>query len=503
MPTFKIKVKWGKEIFQDVEVDTDEEPMVFKAQLMALTGVQPERQKVMLKGAIISDDSWEKTKLRDGAMVLMMGTKDEDMPAQPQEKTKFIEDMDDAEISKAMEMPAGLQNLGNTCYMNATVQCLKSIPELRENLAKFTGTVSLGGGTDNESITAALRDLYSTMDKGNNVPPIILLQVLHNAFPRFAERGEGGGYQQQDANECWIEILRMLQAKVPATSNSTKTNAIEQFLGIECTAETKCVESETEEPTHSVEKFLQYSCFIDKDVKYLHTGLKNRLQENIEKHSPSLDRNAQYVKTMSISRLPGYITIQMVRFHYKQSRTEGEAGVNAKVLKDVKFPVMLDMFEMCGQELQEKIKPRRTEFKEYEDWLVTQAQAGGKGKVKTEALLAEKIAQDAAEYEDWWFPEDEGSNNSGYYVLQAVLTHKGRSSNSGHYVGWVRQKGENWLKCDDDEVSPIHEEDVLKLSGGGDWHTAYLLVYGPRKLPKERGQVTDATPAAAEDMETS
>jgi len=503
MPTFKIKVKWGKEIFQDVEVDTDEEPMVFKAQLMALTGVQPERQKVMLKGAIISDDSWEKTKLRDGAMVLMMGTKDEDMPAQPQEKTKFIEDMDDAEISKAMEMPAGLQNLGNTCYMNATVQCLKSIPELRENLAKFTGTVSLGGGTDNESITAALRDLYSTMDKGNNVPPIILLQVLHNAFPRFAERGEGGGYQQQDANECWIEILRMLQAKVPATSSSTKTNAIEQFLGIECTAETKCVESETEEPTHSVEKFLQYSCFIDKDVKYLHTGLKNRLQENIEKHSPSLDRNAQYVKTMSISRLPGYITIQMVRFHYKQSRTEGEAGVNAKVLKDVKFPVMLDMFEMCGQELQEKIKPRRTEFKEYEDWLVTQAQAGGKGKVKTEALLAEKIAQDAAEYEDWWFPEDEGSNNSGYYVLQAVLTHKGRSSNSGHYVGWVRQKGENWLKCDDDEVSPIHEEDVLKLSGGGDWHTAYLLVYGPRKLPKERGQVTDATPAAAEDMETS
>ena len=40
MPSFKIKVKWGKEVFQDVEVNTDEEPMVFKAQLMALTGVQ-------------------------------------------------------------------------------------------------------------------------------------------------------------------------------------------------------------------------------------------------------------------------------------------------------------------------------------------------------------------------------------------------------------------------------------------------------------------------------
>ena len=90
-------------------------------------------------------------------------------------------------------------------------------------------------------------------------------------------------------------------------------------------------------------------------------------------------------------------------------------------------------------------------------------------------------------------------------MLQAVLTHKGRSSNSGHYVGWVRQKGETWLKCDDDEVSPVHEEDVLKLSGGGDWHTAYLLLYGPRKLPKVRGQAPESsTPAAAEGtMDTS
>ena len=108
MPEFKIKVKWGKEIFQDVEVNTDEEPMVFKAQLFALTGVQPERQKVMLKGAIL-DQSWEKVRVKDGIMMLMMGTKDEDMPSQPIEKTKFVEDMDERELSRAMDMPAGLQ----------------------------------------------------------------------------------------------------------------------------------------------------------------------------------------------------------------------------------------------------------------------------------------------------------------------------------------------------------------------------------------------------------
>ena len=139
--------------------------------------------------------------------------------------------------------------------------------------------------------------------------------MLHNAFPRFAERGEGGGYQQQDANECWVEILRMLQvlslvnlyltseyytlsilqARTPSTESSTKDSAVEQFLGIECSSETKCAEvlyltfvlsvyyfvlqAEGEEPTKSVEKFLQFSCYIDKDCKYLHTGLKNRLSK--------------------------------------------------------------------------------------------------------------------------------------------------------------------------------------------------------------------------------
>ena len=69
--------------------------------------------------------------------------------------------------------------------------------------------------------------------------------------------------------------------------------------------------------------------------------------------------------------------------------------------------------------------------------------------------------------ENYSFDDDVGSNNSGYYELQAVLTHKGRSSNSGHYVAWVKYKGDTWIECNDDDVNPIHVEDVLKLSGGG------------------------------------
>ena len=95
------------------------------------------------------------------------------------------------------------------------------------------------------------------------------------------------------------------------------------------------------------------------------------------------------------------------------------------------------------------------------------------------------------------------------------MTHKGRSSNSGHYVAWTRYKGESWIECNDDTINPIHVEDVMKLSGGGDWHTAYLLLYGPRKLMKyqkeEENTATEAESISSngasvkgdEKMETS
>jgi ubiquitin carboxyl-terminal hydrolase 14 len=59
----------------------------------------------------------------------------------------------------------------------------------------------------------------------------------------------------------------------------------------------------------------------------------------------------------------------------------------------------------------------------------------------------------------------------------AVLTHKGRSADSGHYVGWTRQEDGAWVQFDDEEMIPRKQDEVLALSGGGDWHMAYLLLY--------------------------
>ncbi len=41
---------------------------------------------------------------------------------------------------------------------------------------------------------------------------------------------------------------------------------------------------------------------------------------------------------------------------------------------------------------------------------------------------------------------------AGRYDLAAVLTHKGRSADSGHYVAWVKQSDGKWIQFDDDKV---------------------------------------------------
>lgn len=67
-----VHVKWQKEKFQDVELDTSEPPIVFKSQLYALSGVEPERQKVMVAGKTIEVRNLAIVKFR-GAWLTMLG----------------------------------------------------------------------------------------------------------------------------------------------------------------------------------------------------------------------------------------------------------------------------------------------------------------------------------------------------------------------------------------------------------------------------------------------
>lgn len=509
MSIIKLNFKWNGKKFDDVDVDLSQPVLVLKTQLFSLTGVEPDRQKIMIKGGLLKDDMDLNTlNFKSGQSLMMMGSASK-IPVASDQKVVFLEDLTQDQVAKALEQPAGLVNLGNTCYMNATIQCLRVIPELDLALSYLKQPSS---PSNDYNLSAGIRSLLKDLrDSGSAITPVLFLTVLRSAFSQFAQQERQGIYSQQDAEECWSQIISALHQTVPGLNKDGEvdgeTKFVQQFMTGELITTMKCDEAPEEEPTTGIESFEKLRVNIGSGIStYMVADLATAFTEEIEKNSPTLGKSAKYIKTSKISRLPEYIACNFIRFQWKISE-----GVRAKILKKVVFPHDLDMTPFCVPELQEKISPAKLKLKELEEQLAIEKKRKSSNKdnnelfnnkkdntqdnkkeftaekMKSAVLEQVELLKDAGVDESIIY--DVGNNPTGQYELVAVLTHVGRSADSGHYIGWAKhgkdERGEDqWWKFDDDKVSQVSADDITKLQGGGDWHSAYICIYKAKKLFK-------------------
>ncbi|KAH0750756.1 hypothetical protein KY290_029988 [Solanum tuberosum] len=201
-------------------------------------------------------------------------------------------------------------------------------------------------------------------------------------------------------------------------------NAIVKTLfGIDFDNRIHCAES-GEESTET-ETVYSLKCHISQEVNHLHEGLKRGLKSELEKASPSLGRSAVYLKDSRINRLPRYLTIQFKLEGPRQVLRDAE-GKKAGLKSSAKTPVSTDS-----------------------DTKMTEAEESSSGS-----------------------GEASKSTSQEEVPTQGIML-----------PGSSKRTELKWVQFDDDNPIPQREEDITKLSGGGDWHMAYICMYKASVVP--------------------
>ena len=461
----KFFVKWNKVTFNiSTNKQTIEE---LKQEIQGLTNVLTERQKLLLKGKVFNNSDSINEIPENSTIVLLGNAESELIKTNLTEKVVFMEDLTNEERLKLLkergeDLIFGLQNLGNTCYFNALIQSFGRVEPLREALKNYQFSNS-GEQLNNLKgvFCKELGNVYTQLENSTStVVPGKLVQILRTYNPAFGMQ-ERGSYKQQDADECMTLMLEIFKnLKNPMQGEKYSDCLADELFQVSLDISLTNVEDQTE-IKNSKDQSYKLICYIDNNTSELVSGLKNSLAENIDLYSEKLSRNTVFIKKQLISRLPPFLNIQFMRFFWKQAdenMPDSKAG-KAKILKSVMFSKMIDVFDLCSPEVQEVLKLGRD--------------------IETKMLKEDK------DYRTDLSCQKKGENMipTGRYQLIAVVTHQGRSSDSGHYIGWCHRKDDKWVKFDDDVVTYLKSQDILELKGGGDWHMAYICIYKALEVP--------------------
>ena len=359
---------------------------------------------------------------------------------------------------------SGLQNLGNTCFLNAVLQCLTYTPALANfflnNEHQKHKNLSSGFNSLYEMGNLVKNTLVHSKNKHHAVPPTAFVKNIR-ALSKTFKKG-----RQEDSHEfarCLLDSMHkrccMLDQNgkkfganpIDPESKQAETTFIWRIFGGQLRSCVTCQSCGRE--SVKLDPCMDVSLECAK-VKSLEQALKlftrvEVLDGDNKYRCEGCKKLSRARKQFSVDKAPNVLQIQLKRFEFVPFG-------RGKLSQFIEYPLVLDLTSYLTSSLRSNESVRRGKKR------------NKSGNNKNNNMLDDIMGSASAKSKE--------ASLSSVYDLIGVLVHAGSSMNSGHYYSYVKAQNGFWFEMDDESVTNVSEKTVLRQK-------AYLLFYTLRNAP--------------------